>query len=231
MTSPRRRRPSPAMIVAATALIVALAGTAMAAPTAIKSILNKKEKKQASNIAKNQINALAPTLSVKRATTAGSADTAKRADAATNADALGGVALKDVAVARSDPSTGGVCDPGTTTFITCASVTVNVPHDGRVLLIGTAGQYSFDGTTVQGDCRMTVDGAAQGGSFVSVGNPTATTLSGAGNRTYANGFATTIVTDPVGAGARTFTLECNSVDGDIEFESAQISAALVGSGG
>jgi hypothetical protein len=219
------------MIVAATALIVALAGTAMAAPTAIKSILNKKEKKQAKNIAKNQISALAPTLSVKHANTAGSADTAKRADAATNADALGGVALKDVAVARSDPTTGGVCDPSSTTFVTCASVTLNAPHDGRVLLIGTAGQYSFDGSTSQGNCRMTVDGVAQGGSFVSVGNPAATTLSGASNRTYANGLATTFVTNPVGAGAHTFTLECNSVDSDVEFESAQISAALVGSGG
>jgi hypothetical protein len=84
------------MIVAATALIVALAGTAMAAPTAIKSILNKKEKKQVKNISKNQINALAPGLSVKHANTAGSADTAKRADVATkadNADALSGVTV------------------------------------------------------------------------------------------------------------------------------------------
>ena len=70
MTSSKGRRPSPAMIVAMTALVVALAGTAMAAPTAIKSILNKKEKKQTKNIAKNQINALAPGLSVKHADTA-----------------------------------------------------------------------------------------------------------------------------------------------------------------
>ena len=67
------------MIVAMTALVIALAGTAMAAPTAIKSILNKKEQKQAKNIAKNQINALAPGLSVKHADTAGSADSAKHA--------------------------------------------------------------------------------------------------------------------------------------------------------
>ena len=90
MTSSKRRRPSPAMIVALAALVVALAGTAMAAPTAIKSILNKKEKKQANNIAKNQINALAAGLSVKHANTAGSADTAKRAD---NADALSGTTI------------------------------------------------------------------------------------------------------------------------------------------
>src|SRR5262245_46285396 len=81
MTRRKRRRPSPAMIVAGLAVIIALAGTAMAAPTAIKSILNKKEKKQVKNIAKNQITALAPGLSVKHASTATNADAAKNADA------------------------------------------------------------------------------------------------------------------------------------------------------
>jgi hypothetical protein len=101
------------MIVAATALIIALAGTAMAAPTAIKSILNKKEKKQVKNISKNQVNALAPGLSVKHANTAGSADTAKRADAATkadNADALSGTTIV---------GTGDIEGPGFLTTGTC----------------------------------------------------------------------------------------------------------------
>jgi hypothetical protein len=47
------RRPSPAMIVAGTALVIALAGTAMAAPSAIKSVLSKSEKSQVKKIAKN----------------------------------------------------------------------------------------------------------------------------------------------------------------------------------
>ena len=121
MTSLKGRRPSPAMIVAATALIIALAGTAMAAPTAIKSILNKKEKKQASNIAKNQINALAPGLSVKHANTAGSADTAKRADVATkadNADALSGNTI----VAEGD-----LDGPGLVTNSSCTPISKPVP--------------------------------------------------------------------------------------------------------
>ncbi len=78
------------MVVALAALVVALAGTAMAAPIAIKSILNKKEKKQVKNISKNQVNALAPGLSVKHANTAGTADSAKRAD---NADSLSGTTI------------------------------------------------------------------------------------------------------------------------------------------
>lgn len=121
MTSPKRRRPSPAMIVAAIALIVALAGTAMAAPTAIKSILNKKEKKQAKNIAKNQINALAPTLSVKHATTAGSADTAKRADVATKADDADALSGHTVVAA------GDLDGPGFITTSSCTPVSKPVP--------------------------------------------------------------------------------------------------------
>jgi hypothetical protein len=64
------RRPSPSMIVASTALIIALAGTAMAAPTAIKSVLDKKEKKQVKNIANKRITKRAPGLSVANATNA-----------------------------------------------------------------------------------------------------------------------------------------------------------------
>lgn len=67
MHQQRERRPSPAFVLALAALIVALAGTAMAAPTAIKSVLNKKEKKQAGNIATNKVLQLAPGLSVANA--------------------------------------------------------------------------------------------------------------------------------------------------------------------
>jgi hypothetical protein len=220
------------MIVAGVALIIALAGTAMAAPTAIKSILNKKEKKQVKNISKNQVNALAPGLSVKHAGTAGSADAAKRADTAANADAVGGQPLANIATARSDPSTGGVCDPSSTTFVGCASVDVTLPHEGRVLLIGTGAQYAFNAGVTQGSCRMTVDAGAQGGSFITVGNQTDASagVTGAANRGYARGFSTTMVTDPVSAGPHTFGLECNESDADVEFENAQISAAVLGSG-
>jgi hypothetical protein len=124
MTRMKRRRPSPAMIVAGVALIIALAGTAMAAPTAIKSILNKQEKKQTKNIAKNQVNALAPGLSVKHANTAGgadtakSADTAKRADVATDADALKG---------HTVIAAGDLDGPGLITSSSCTPISKAVP--------------------------------------------------------------------------------------------------------
>ena len=224
MTSSKGRRPSPAMIVAMTALIIALAGTAMAAPTAIKSILNKKEKKQVKNISKNQVNALAPGLSVKHADTAGSADTAK------DANSLGGVNLKDVVVAKS-ANPGAQCDPNSTTFVDCATVNLTLPHEGRVLLIGTAGQIAFSNAQTSGDCLFRVDGTNSGGA-VRIGNQYAPAVTSTAARDFPNGFATTVVTDPIAAGAHEFKLVCNQVSiGDVEFESPALVAAVVGSGG
>ena len=210
-------RPSPSMAVAGAALVVALAGTAIAGPLAIKSALNKQEKSQVKKIAKNQVNKLAPGLSV-----------AKAADA----DAVGGQSLANIATARSDPTTGGQCDPTSTTFVACASVDVNLPHQGRVLLLGTGAQYAFNAGVTQGNCRLTIDGAALGGSFVGLGNQTDASpgVTGAANRGYARGFSTTVVTDPVSAGPHSFGLQCNEVDADVEFENPQITAAVLGSG-
>ncbi|HEX6587024.1 MAG TPA: hypothetical protein VF052_09745 [Solirubrobacterales bacterium] len=115
------RMPSPAMTVAGVALIIALAGTAMAAPTAIKSILNKQEKKQVKAIAKNQVNKLAPGLSVANAATAtnaNQANTATSAETAANAEALGG---------NTVVGEGDLDGPGALTNSSCTSVSEPVP--------------------------------------------------------------------------------------------------------
>jgi hypothetical protein len=72
------------MTVAIAALVVAMAGTALANKDAIVSALNKGEKKQTKKIADNRINLKAPELTVK------SAGTANTATTATNAENLGG---------------------------------------------------------------------------------------------------------------------------------------------
>jgi hypothetical protein len=210
------------MIVAAIALIVALAGTAMAAPTAIKSILNKKEKKQVKSISKNQVNALAPGLSVKHS------GTADKANTAANADALGGVELKNVVVAKSD-NPGGQCDPNSSTLIDCATVDLTLPHEGRVLLVGTGGQIAFNAAEAATDCLFRIDGANSGGA-VRIGNQSAPAVTGVGARDFSNGFTTTVVTAPIAAGAHQFKLVCNEVHADVEIEAPQLTAALVGSG-
>jgi hypothetical protein len=76
------RRPSAGLVVAMTALVAALAGTAIAADPPTRAITKSKVKK----IAVKQINKLAPDLSVASATTAGSAGTAGRADTAGRAE-------------------------------------------------------------------------------------------------------------------------------------------------
>ncbi|HEY6772101.1 MAG TPA: hypothetical protein VI035_06585 [Solirubrobacterales bacterium] len=230
MTSSKGRRPSPAMIVALAALVVALAGTAMAAPTAIKSILNKKEKKQTKGIARNQVNKLAPGLSVKHADTAGSADTAKRADVSSNTDAIGGVELKDISVAKTANPGGPPCDPSSSTLVNCASVDLNLPHEGRVLLVGRAGQIAFNNAQTQGDCLFRVDGVNSGGA-VHVGNQYAIASIPANAPQYANGFSTMVVTDPIPAGAHTFALACSEAVSDVAYTGPQVTAVLLGSGG
>ena len=215
------RRPSPAMTVAVAALLVALVGTAMAAPTAIRSVLNKQEKKQTKKIAKNQVNKLAPGLTVARANTAGKAD---------DADAVGGQSLGNISVARS-ATPGAQCDPQSTAFTACATVNLTLPHEGRVLLLGTAGQIAFTNANTAGDCLFQVDGTNSGG-VVRIGNqftPTGGVI-GVTARGFPNGFANTVVTAPVSAGPHSFALACNETNADVEFEGPQISAVLVGSG-
>ena len=151
MTSSKGRRPSPAMIVAMTALVVALAGTAMAAPTAIKSILNKKEKKQAKNIAKNQINALAPGLSVKHANTAGSADTAKHADSATNADNAKRADNADALSGTTIVGVGDIEGPGGLTANSCvakATTVTGAKAGDHVVLTAPSGWPTYQVTLV-----------------------------------------------------------------------------------
>jgi hypothetical protein len=70
------RRPSPAMVVAIVALIAALGGTAIGAAFVTK--------KQAKKIAKNQVNKLAPGLSVASAKNADNATNATSANSAKN---------------------------------------------------------------------------------------------------------------------------------------------------
>jgi hypothetical protein len=70
------KRPSPAMIVAILALVLAVAGSSIAAVNA----LTKKQKSQTRKIARSEIAKAAPGLSVAEAVHAKQADTAKQAD-------------------------------------------------------------------------------------------------------------------------------------------------------
>src|SRR5262249_16595394 len=141
----------------------------------------------------------------------------------------GGQSLDNIVTARSVNPGGPACDPTSTTFLNCVTLDMTLPHDGRVLLIGTAGQIAFNNAQTQGDCLFRVDGVNSGGS-VHAGNQYAPARSGATSIQFPNGFATQNVVGPVSAGAHTFALACSETTGDIEFVGPQLSAVLVGSG-
>lgn len=114
-----------------TALVIALAGTAIAGPLETEPAfkLDKKEKKQVKKIARKQINAAAPNLSVKRASVADEAKHAADADSATNATNATNAATADNA-ANADKVDGhdAVCPAGT--FLqggTCFDTAVRFP--------------------------------------------------------------------------------------------------------
>ena len=77
-----KQRPSSAMVVAVVALVAAVVGTAVAGPQVVKSVLNKKEKKQTRTIARNTVKRLAPGLSVASALTAANASNSAKVDGA-----------------------------------------------------------------------------------------------------------------------------------------------------
>ncbi len=88
-----RKRPSPAMIVAVTALFISLVGTAFAGPIAEISVFDKGEKKQIRKISRNisgkvsnrRITQRAPGLNVASAQNAAIANVANAANSAINA--------------------------------------------------------------------------------------------------------------------------------------------------
>ena len=180
-------------------------------------------------IANKEIDKRAPGLSVAHADTADTAtnaDTADTADTATNADAVGGQALANIAVARSANPGGPACDPTSATLVNCATVNMTLPHEGRVLLIGTAGQVAFNSATTAESCLFPVNSVDSGGS-VHVGNQYTPTPTGATAVNFPNGFSNTTVTNPVPAGAHAFSLACSESNSDVEFVGAQITALLV----
>ncbi len=201
----RGSKPSPAMVVSIIALVLALAGSA-AAGIATISVLSKKEKKQTRNIAKDEIKKAAPGLSVANAQ---------------NANALGGVGLNSVVTGASQ-SLGG-CDPSSTTFVSCASVTLDLPRAGRVLGWADLQWHSDSAAPTRAECQMRVDDASIGHGMLFGESVTANT-SALHERGVGGNFITTNLT----AGPHTFSVNCNEPDSDIDIDQAAISVLLLG---
>jgi hypothetical protein len=212
--------PSPAMTVAGAALVIALAGTAMAAPTAIKSILNKQEKKQVKNIAKNQVNKLAPGLSVANAANATNATNAN------NANTLGGSSLADVAkVAGGNDSS---CVPGADFVTDCDNTDLTINRTSDIFLIVTGNINSDDGEFLnfQANCRIErndVDVSTFDYEYGSSSDDTDSTAN------YQRALAITEVNADLPPGTYSYELSCDVNEGDFDLENLETTAIALGS--
>jgi hypothetical protein len=128
----RGRRVSPAMVVGVVALIVALAGTAVASVATI-SVLTHKEKRQvrkiSKKVAKKLVNKKAAALTAALQTSSGFNENG------TDIDSLG------------------------TAYVDVASATITTHSSGRVLATGSAELVGADADET-GQCRITIDGVS-----------------------------------------------------------------------
>jgi hypothetical protein len=142
-------RPSPPMAVAIAALVVAIAGTAMAAPTAINSVLNKNEKKQTKAIAKNQANQQidnrAPGLSVGTAGLANSVAGNAISSAQVLDNGLNAVDLSTVTGASDENFTSIATNDCQTRTINTG---VNVDNDVIAVSVDDTIEFANGGLTV-----------------------------------------------------------------------------------
>jgi hypothetical protein len=124
------------------------------------------------------------------------------------------------------------CNPTSTTFVDCGTLTINLPRPGlRVLVVASAmwrsvGEASASTTVAtDGTCRIGVDGAPFGPDAFPGELQDDTDSLAQQSLTLTN------VTDPnLGAGNHTFGLACDELDGDIVFDETYVSAVVLGPG-
>jgi hypothetical protein len=213
------RRPSPAMVVAVSALVVAFLGTAIAAPLVTTSVLNKQDKKKVKKIAANQINNRAGGLSVASAQTA---NTAAIATNANNANALSNVALADlVPVAQG---TDVLCNPDgpAGTFDDCTGVTFTTQRTADLFMLVT-GTWNGQNAAVQADCRIERNGAATSNTN-ELGEDT-----GIFDGDQNAGYSISELDANLAAGTYTIVLSCNETVGDFQLEDVETTLFVLGS--
>jgi hypothetical protein len=210
MSRLKGRRPSPAMIVAGAALTIALVGTAMAAPTAIKSILNKQEKKQVKSITKKQVKKLAGGLSVA------------------NANAVGNVPLAGIAPAAQAEDTN--CDPDTGggTFDDCTGVSITTTRTTDIFVLVTGKWFDTGAEPVAAQCRIERNGAEVGpGSNPHYGVAGAVDVTANGDGEQALALNSLDADRP--AGTYAYNLACEEEVADFSMEGIVTSVVAVGS--
>ncbi len=139
---------------------------------------------------------------------------------AANANAVGGVSAAALTIGRSGYE---ISCFGTTDY-TCATVTVNLPRTGRVLLISQLPMHA-DADNSSASCHLTRNGTEIPNTTTEPGI-LKDEISNEGSET-ANGGVTT-VTGVLPAGNSTFTQVCSDTGGNPHFRTTSISAVLLG---
>jgi hypothetical protein len=98
---------------------------------------------------------------------------------------------------------------------------MNLPANGRLLILGSGNGYAFDGNAV-GTCAIYTS-ATGGFGAVEVHMANEGTL-----EHYGGEFQMSVVTAPVGPGTITVEIHCNQTSGDIEYAGIFISAVQIG---
>jgi hypothetical protein len=240
--TPRRRRPTPAFVLAALALFVALGSVAQATHPGGANTISKED------IIDGEVRS--PEIASGSVTTGkiSNSDGVRSEDVRDDTQPAGGLTSSDIAAnaltgADIDESSlavasagfgintqaGFTCDPNTETFATCAATQpVATAGDDAVLVIATGGWHGAQGAGVEdrGTCKLAEDG-------IDLSNLSVPQFLGqAGDQQDAtdltDGFAITGVVPNATPGSHTYQLRCNEGNGDIKYDDARISALAIG---
>ncbi len=110
-------------------------------------------------------------------------------------------------------STQALCDPASSTFVSCGTVQLGVSEPSQALLVAGGGQTEAG----EGSCKFRVDGSDD-------------LIAAAPTLVGADGFGLTAVTEagePLEQGLHTFELVCNETDGEASF-STTLSVLTLG---
>lgn len=110
------------------------------------------------------------------------------------------------------------CDPTTTTYLDCGSVTLKQSEEfPRKSMIVADGTFSTSAGTARGECRLEVDGVLVNNAFAKLGDPGGTHITD-----YHAGWGLNTITAPLG-GSHTYSVKCNEQMADIKFHDIQLS--------
>ena len=162
-----RALPSPALVVALLALVVGITGAAIAKGG--KTVT----KKQARNIANNQIDARASGLSVAHAGSAGTAGTADSADSAKDAGAVNGQrvvkvfakvpaspTLRTIATLGAGFRIEAACPAGHAEFQLAFDPPTGVDLKAAIVGDGPSGPAEIEGDDIAGPTNISLNGSA-----------------------------------------------------------------------